>query len=374
MNAVYVRRRLRKENCLGSGRWAEQTNDTAWGPLTDPARNIRRDARGAAILGANGLPLAITTDALETSKLTFIERGARTEKEYLRLFPSLNTSFAIRENLVARAAYYYSVGRPDFNQYAGGITLPDTERGNSSSNRITVNNAGIKAWSARTASVRLEYYFEGIGQILMGGFRRLFENQFGSKVFAPTPEFLGLYGLDPAVYGIYDVSTQYNLPGVIRMECLEFSYKQALTFLPRWARGLQVFVNGNTLRATGANVDSLTGANYLPRSASWGISITREKYNARVNWNYRGRQLKGPVAAGRGIEPDTKTWGTARLYIDASGEYYLGKRIAVYMAVRNLTDAIENTEILNRLTPANARLQFRENFGALWTLGLKGVF
>ncbi|MBI4623576.1 MAG: carboxypeptidase regulatory-like domain-containing protein [Verrucomicrobia bacterium] len=377
VSAAYIRGDLqffdRRLKLVGGVR-GEQTNVKAWGPLTDPARNVRRDARGAPILGANGLPLPITTDALESSKLTFIERGARTEKEYLRLFPSLNASFAVRENLIARAAYYYSVGRPDFNQYAGGLTLPDVERGPSTSNRITVNNAGIKAWSARTASVRLEYYFEGIGQLSIGGFRRAFENQFGSTVFAPTPEFLGLYGLDPAVYGNYDVATQHNLPGVIRMEGLEFSYKQALTFLPRWSRGLQVFVNGNTLRATGANVNSLTGANYVPRSGSWGISLTRETYNARVNWNYRGRQLKGPVAAGRGIEPDTKTWGTARLYVDASGEYYLSRKIAVYLAVRNLTDAIENTEILNRRTPANARLQFRENFGALWTLGIKGTF
>ena len=51
-------------------------------------------------------------------------QGIAEAKKYLRLFPSLNASWNLRENLVARAAYYSSVGRPDFNQYAGGVTLP----------------------------------------------------------------------------------------------------------------------------------------------------------------------------------------------------------------------------------------------------------
>jgi hypothetical protein len=35
------------------------------------------------------------------------------------------------------------------------------------------------------------------------------------------------------------------------MTGLEFDYKQALTFLPQWARGVQVFANASALRATG---------------------------------------------------------------------------------------------------------------------------
>jgi len=352
----------------------EQTNVKALGPLTDPTRNVRRDAAGKPILGANGLPSPITTDPLETSKLTLIERGARIEKEYLRLFPSLNASFAVRENLIARAAYYYSVGRPDFNQYAGGLTLPNVELGPSAANRIVVNNVGIKAWSARSGSVRLEYYFEGVGQISIGAFRRDFENLFGSSVFSPTPEFLGHYGLDPAVYGAYDLSTQYNLPGLVRMEGLEFSYKQALTFVPHWARGFQIFANGNTLRATGANVNNLTAANYIPRTASWGLSLAREKFNVRVNWNYRGRQLRGVVASGRSIAPGTKNWSDTRLYVDLSGQYYLRRGLSLYAAIRNLNDVPEDSEISNASTPANATLRMRQNFGALWTMGIKGSF
>lgn len=377
ISALYVRGDLqlfdRRLKLVGGVR-GEQTNDKAWGPLTDPTRNFQRDAQGKPVLGTNGRPLTIATDPLAVSKLTFIERGARAEKEYLRLFPSLNASFNIRENLVARAAYYHSVGRPDFNQYAGGITLPDSTQGPSPTNQIVVNNAGIKAWSARSGNVRLEYYFSGVGQVSVGAFRREIENMFGNTVFIPTPAFLGEYGLDPAVYGAYNVSTQYNLPGVVRMEGLEFNYKQALTFLPSWARGLQLFANGNTLRAIGPNVDALTGANYIPRSANWGISLTRQKFDVRINWNYHGRQLMGPVAAGRGIAPGTKNWSSKRNYVDISGEYRLHKWVSLYAAIRNLNDVPEDMEIVNTQTPYLARLRQRQNFGALWTVGLKGSF
>ena len=62
---------------------------------------------------------------------------------------------------------------------------------------------------------------------------------------------LALYGLDPAIYDGYEVSTQHNVPGTVRMEGFNFNYKQALTFLPRWARGVQVFANASSQRLTG---------------------------------------------------------------------------------------------------------------------------
>ena len=186
----------------------------AQGPLTDPTRNYRRDAAGNLIL-TNGRPTPIvaTTGSLDYSRLTYLERGQRTEKEYLRWFPSLNASFNLRENLIARAAYYHSIGRPDFNQYAGGLTLPDETSVPSPTNRISVNNAAIKAWSAKTTKVRLEYYFERVGTLNVGAFRRDFKNFFGGITFPATPEFLGYYDLDPDEYGAYNVSTNHNQIG-----------------------------------------------------------------------------------------------------------------------------------------------------------------
>ncbi len=354
---------------------AEQTNIDGQGPLTDPTRNIQRGANGQPILGPDRRPLAITTIPLEVSKLTRIERGTRANKEYLRLFPSINASFNLRENLIARLGYYHSVGRPNFTQYSGALSLPNLEEPPGPGNSIGVNNVGIKAWSAKTTKVRLEHYFEGVGMISIGAFRRDFENFFGATVFRATSEFLALYDLAPATYDAYDVSTQHNIQGLVRMEGLEFSYKQALTFLPYWARGVQVFTNGNTLRATGTNLGSFTGVKVIPRSANGGISLTRQKYNLRVNWNYLSRQRLGLGATGQGIEPNTYNWFASRLTFDVKGEYYLNKTFAAFFDLQNVRDEpLIVSEIAGPNTPKYARTAGSLANGSLWAFGIKAKF
>ena len=387
---------------LVGGVRAEQTNVKAEGFLSDPTGNYRRDANGDVIplrdgngniiftgTGVNRIPSptliqpttipnpaggAALSNALAVSKLTYLDRGQHTQKEYLRYFPSLNASYNVSENLIARGSVYQSVGRPDFGQYAGGLTLPDTELpANPNSNRITVNNAGIKAWSANTTKIRFEYYFQRVGQISIGAYRRDFRNLFGNVVFQATPEFLALYGLDQETYEPYYASTNYNVPGLVRMEGTEFDYKQSLTFLPNWARGVQVFANLSAQRAVGDSTASFN--NYQPRTYNWGVSLSRPKFNVRMNWNYRGRRRGTYIAESpRSIEAGTYTWQSKRLYIDLSGEYNLSRRIGLFASMRNLNDATEDTERRGPNTPEHAQLNSREDFGSLWTIGVKGTF
>jgi len=376
ISSLYIRgdvSLLKNRLKLVGGVRAEQTNAEGQGALSDPTRNYQRGSNGEFLRNANGTPVLIvpTTNALGVSQLTYIDRGSRTEKEYLRYFPSLNASYNVRENLIARAAYYHSVGRPNFIQYSGGVTLPDTGNPPGPGNRITVNNAGIKAWSARTVNLRLERYFEGVGQISVGAFRRQIENFFGATVFAPTPEFLSLYSLDATTYGGYDVSTQHNVQGTVRTEGMDFNYKQALTFLPTWARGVQVFANASAQRVTGD--DTVSFAGFIPRSGSWGVSLTRPQYNIRVNWNYRGTS-RNNLVSGVGIEPSTFNWTSKRLYVDVVGEITLTKRIALFYNFRNIGDATEDIKIYGPTTPAVARFRQRIDYGSLWTVGLKGTF
>ncbi|MFM7750017.1 MAG: TonB-dependent receptor domain-containing protein, partial [Opitutaceae bacterium] len=341
---------------------------------SDPTRNYQRDASGRVIRNAAGqIQLNVpTSNALGVSQLTYLERAARTRKEYLRLFPSLNASWNLRENLIARAAYYHSIGRPDFNQYAGGLTLPDETSVPSPTNRISVNNAAIKPWTARSVSARLEYYFEGVGQISAGGFQREFTNFFGNVVLRPTPEFLALYSLDPNVYGAYEVATNNNVDGTVRMSGADFSYKQALTFLPRWARGVHVFCNISVQRPTGGDATA-NFQSYMRRRAAWGYSLVREKFNFRMNWSFQDKN-RGNALTGVGLEPGTYQWQSSRLFLDVLGEYYFTKRVGVYFTMRNVKDTPDQQEVEGPGTPLHAQFRSREQAGSLWTIGLKGTF
>jgi TonB-dependent receptor len=357
---------------LVGGLRAEQTNGEGNGPLNDATRNFQRDATGKFILGSNGRPLPITTDPLAAARLTSIDRGFHSKKEYLRYFPSLNATYNLRENLVLRAGYYWSIGRPNFDQNAGGITLPDLGLPNAANNRITVANVGVKAWKAQTVKASVEYYFEKVGLISVSGYQRNIKDFFGTSVFRPTNEFLQSYGLDPNLYTAYDAATQFNLTSPVRMSGVDVNYKQALTFLPNWARGVQVFANASAQHMTGD--DSGNFAGYIPRTYNWGVSFTRPRYNVRMNWNYAGRARGAAIAAGRSIEPGTYTWISKRLIVDLSAEYRFYQRLGAFMNLSNIGDAPADQEVAGPSTPDVAQFRARTQYGAQWTFGVRGTF
>jgi iron complex outermembrane receptor protein len=350
---------------------AEQTNIKAEGPLNDPTRAYVRDASGNVVRNAANQPvLQVPTNAgLPYSQLTLVERGMKADKEYLRLFPSVNIGYNFTEGLVGRVAYYQSVGRPDFNQYAGGLTLPNTEVVNPN-DRITVNNVSIRAWQAETYMTRLEYYFGRLGQLHVAYWVRDYENMFGNVTSLVTPEFLSAFALDEETYGIYQVVTQFNVPGRIRTKGIEAEYRQALTFLPNWARGVSFNVNYSSQR--GKNTfDYLQDMN--PFTINWGLSLVRPKFNLRINENYRGIQRRAAVT-GRSIQPGTYNYRPKRLYIDVSGEYFLRRGLGVFMSIRNIGGATEDTKIYGADTPRYARFRQRDDYSSLWTVGVKGTF
>ncbi|MDO8541868.1 MAG: carboxypeptidase regulatory-like domain-containing protein [Opitutaceae bacterium] len=369
-DAAFFNRRLK----VVTGVRAEQTNIDAEGPRTDATLGYQRDASGTVIRDAANRPVTIApTNSLEYAQLTILERGYKAKKEYLRLFPSVNLSYNVRENLIARAAYYQTVGRPDFNQYAGGLTLPDTELTPNVNNatRIQVNNVSIKAWQAESYMARLEYYFGNVGQLSVAYFVRDYENMFGNITTPVTAEFLSAYDLDPDTYAIYDVVTQFNVPGVIRTKGVEVDYRQQLTpFLPNWARGLNFNANFSSQR--GKNTFDYF-QNMIPFNVNWGLSLVRPKFNLRINENYRGIQRRARVT-GRSIEEGTYNYRPKRLYIDVSGEYYFRRSLGLFFSVRNIGGATEDTKIYGPSTPLYARFRQRDDYSSLWTFGVKGTF
>ena len=174
------------------------------------------------------------------------------------------------------------------------------------------------------------------------------------------------------MYGRYDVATQHNLADTVRMSGVDVTYKQALTFLPSWARGVQVFANGSSLRMTGPAAANFAG--FVPRTGSWGASLTREKYNLRLRWTYAGRARRGPVAAGRSIDPATFNWSVARMLVDLNGEFRVHRNVTVFANLTNLNDAPVDLEISGPVTPEHAQLRQRQQWGAVWTFGVRGTF
>ena len=82
----------------------------------------------------------------------------------------------------------------------------------------------------------------------------------------------------------------------------------------------------------------------------------------------------GPVAAGRSIDPETYNWSSKRLVIDFNAEYFLNKRLTLLSAFSNILDDPVDNKIYGPNIPQLAKFLQRQNYGSLWTFGLKNVF
>jgi len=344
----------------------ERTRAGGEGPLNDANAIYQRDAKGELVLGANGRPVPITTDATEQTRLRFKERGAHVSRSYDGYYPSANASFRITDNLIARASYARTIGRPDFGNIIPSTVLPDL---GGASMDIRVKNTALLPWEADNFDLSLEYYFQKAGVLSAGVFRKDFSNFFGASVMPATPELLQKFGLEPEYAG-YNILTTTNV-GDARVTGLELNYSQQLTFLPDFARGVSVFANGTSLDLEGSTIADFNA--FVRRNGSWGVSLNRPRYSLMLKWIYRDDQ-RLLARTGSGVPPGTYQWLKGSLKLDINAEYRLQKHVSLFANARNITNEPYVLGYYNEGTPSYARQYNTQDFGVQYTLGVKGSF
>jgi len=345
----------------------EHTHDDGYGPVDDISRTFQRDASGNLIRGANGAPLPIGADAATLARLRFRDRGAHVSKDYGDFYPSLNLTFEITPNLVARGSYADTISRPDYDNIVPGTTLPNPA---GTSRTITVNNPDLKPWTAKNYDLALSYYPAHGGEISAGVFRKDINDFFGSTTVDVTADLAEQYGLESAYVGSgYELRYPENV-GQARITGAEFNFRQPLKFLPTWARGVNVRYNITQLHLEGNALADFNS--FMPRSQNWGISLDRPKFGVRLNWNYRGTVRRGAV--GGGAEPGTYEYLPPRLTADFEAAYRFTKHVGVFLAARNITGEPWMAHRYGPNTPHYARPYRRLDYGTAISVGLKGSF
>jgi TonB-dependent receptor len=302
-------------------------------------------------------------------RLRYVERGARAERSYDGLYPSLNATFTLREDLILRAAYARTLGRPNVNLIVPGTTISEPD---AASPTISVNNPGLLPWTADSYDLTLESYRlkGGVGSV--GVFRKDIRNFFGVVRTDATPALLESYGLesDPSLLG-YELSTRANV-GDARITGFELSYRQALTFLPAWARGLQVFVNATKLSLSGSNTSDFTG--YNPESLAGGINFVRPRFAVKATLSYLGDTQRGLVAPSATVPTGTYNYQARRTRVGLSAQYSLSRRYSLYASVVDLGGFVQNQQRYAPSTPAYARGQRWQELGYYTNVGVRGSF
>ena len=378
ISALYFRadaRLLRNRLWLVGGVRYEKTADDGQGPLVNPAAQFVRNANGTLARDAAGRFIPVSTDPLTVARLVYTERGARLKSGYDDWFPSLNASYNLQDDLVLRWGYARTIGRPNLPFIIPGATYSAITEA-SSRQTITVVNSRLQPWKAANYDLSLESYLIRSGFGSIGVFQKDLRNFFTATSFPATPELLERYGVFPAAGDSisYDLVTRAN-GGDARVRGLEFTYRQALAFLPDWARGLQVFVNLTRSRLSGSTTADFTGFN--PQTLSWGVNFTRARYAVKFSSTEGKETKRSAVAAGATNPPGTYLWQGALRRYTLSLEYNLTRRLGFYASLADF-NAPGGYVIVQKqyapTTPENIRTSRVTEWGRSAILGVKGEF
>lgn len=352
---------------VGGGR-LERTDDDGYGVLNDIRATYQQDANGNLIRDAAGRPIRVSTDAVQIARLQYTDRGAHVKRHYQNFCPSFNASYTFRENLVARVAYAKTIGRPTFGRIIPGVTVSDPGA-TTGTPTISLNNTGLKPWTGDNYDLSVERYFEPGGVLSFGVFQKDIKNFFGSVRSAATLEQLEGFGLNDDYLG-YDIVTTTNV-GDARIQGYEFNFRQSLRFLPKWARGVQVFVNGTDIHLAGSTIADFNA--FVRRTLNWGVGLSRPRFTTNINWNFRGRQRNGAIT-GANVPAGTYAYIAPRLTLDVSAEYRVRPGVTIFATGRNLANEPQLEQRYSATTAYYGRGFGETNTGAFFTLGVKGEF
>jgi TonB-dependent receptor len=333
----------------------EKTSDEGDGPLTPNS----------------GSTLAIVQS-------TWRERGYKVDDSYDGYYPSLHVNFNITDNLILRAAYASTIGRPDFGNILPLVRVnPDTTAaddgaGSLAAQTISYNNTALKPYTADNYDLALEYYFRNGGLFSVGVFRKDIDNFFESSATIATTEDVARLGLDPAFVG-FDLLTDVNSTSSARITGGEVNFRQPLKFIPGVGQYLTFFANATKLDLDGSASADFSG--FIEESFNSGITFSRKPLTLRLNMNYRGRQINSSQTGSQyGSANGFHEYYDDRVTFDVNAAYVFSKRIELFANVRNIFNKPQDLQRYNDTSPGYSNLYRREKFGAQITIGVKGTF
>jgi TonB-dependent receptor len=207
---------------------------------------------------------------------------------YTDWFPGVHLVYRFAPNLQGRASWSNSVGRPSGTNLIPSRTFNDTNQ------TVSISNPSLKPQYAENWDLALEYYFEPVGQLSAGVFRKDITDFIISNIAGGIVGSGDDNGFEGDFAG-YEIRTSSN-GGFARVEGYELNYQQQFTFLPRAFRGLGFSANYTRLKTTGdyggtGVVGTNEVANFVPETANAVLSYKFGRWNARVQYNYMSEYL-----------------------------------------------------------------------------------
>lgn len=365
-NRLHVLTGVRYERTTDDGRGALVDNAAVL--VRNPDRTFAKSPTGARIRKPEAGAVGSMAEALLVNQ----ELGYHAERSYDGFYPSLHLNYSLRPNLLLRAAYAKTYGRPNFRDIIPSATVNENDVDQSAGSTavkgtIRVTNTGLLPWSADNYDLSLEYYSELGGLFGASWFHKDLKDFFGTLAKVANASDVELLGLGPEYIG-WQVNSTINA-GNAQVRGFELTMNHSLKPLGGWGRFFNLFANYTKLNFSGASSANFTG--FLPSNANGGITFTHKPVILTAKLNHRADQTTGPFAA---YGPEAIRYYPARTHLDLDLDFQLRRNLSLFANARNLLNVRSGFYQRGSQTPAYAvRFQTVE-YGVNFNLGLKASF
>lgn len=265
---------------------------------------------------------------LNGATVTPVERSG----DYTDFLPNLHLRWEPREDVVVRAAYTHTLGRPQYPQLRpGGLLEVEVNPDGTVQGELSEGNVELKPYRSENFDLSVEWYFARGGLLSAGAFlKRIDDPIFG---FAETRTNVTVAG--QTFTRLRYVQPRNAEAGEIRG--VELQYQQQFDFLPGLWSGFGVAANvtftDSDLTVPGRGELPFIGQSDLLYGAQ--LFYQRGPFEAAINYHHTGN---APQSIGSDAEADTFDDDYRRL--NAKVSYAINERIEVFVDLQNLTDEV----------------------------------
>ncbi|WP_181160049.1 TonB-dependent receptor [Sandaracinobacter neustonicus] len=249
---------------------------------------------------------------------------------YTDVLPSLHLNYRLQQDLLVRAAWTNTIGRPNYD-----AQVPTFEEEDGSG---TAGNPNLQPYRAMGLDLSLEYYPDADTLFSLAGFYKKIEN----PIFTRTIQNTSFAGVPLLTLSQPQNADSGELLGI------EAAMQKRFTFLPRPLDGLGLSANvtyvDSSVDVPGRETEDLP----FFRQSKWlfNAALFYEKgpFEARVAVTYRDDYLEGVGASKAG-----DTYVKGRTVVDARVSYRVTDRIEVFASGADLNNA---SVIIYQATPS----------------------
>jgi TonB-dependent receptor len=239
------------------------------------------------------------TTAVESSAFTILDRGGQLSSRpvtgtgsYTTWLPSIVGTFDLRRDLIARAAFSTSVGRPEFDAIAPRSRLGIEDNPTIGTiGYLSIGNPELKARESKNYDVALEWYFDEGSLASVSVFRKDISNEI---IPAPTKIHTN-YSYLGQTFNRFEVNTTVNAE-TADVNGVELSFADRFGFLPGPLDGLGfagslTLIDSGVRVARGAEVLILPLLQQADRSTSATLYYQRGPLDLSTTYKYNANFL-----------------------------------------------------------------------------------